>query len=64
MIQTLGIIAGVCKEIGLADRIDRHVDSSNRKVSVGDAVVTMVLNAMGPAGRPLYDCDPWFLPKK
>ena len=37
MIQHLGIIAGVCKEIDLADRIDRHVDSSNRKVSVGDA---------------------------
>ena len=54
MIQHLGIIAGVCKEIGLADRIDRHVDSSNRKVSVGDAVVAMVLNAMGFTGRPLY----------
>jgi transposase len=54
LIQHLGIIAGVCKEIGLADRIDQHIDSSQRNVSVGEAVVAMVLNAMGFTGRPLY----------
>jgi len=54
LIQHLGIIAGVCKEIGLAELIDRHVENGNRKVTVSEAVVAMVLNAMGFTGRPLY----------
>lgn len=54
LIQHLGILAGVCKEIRLAELIDRHVDNGQRKVTVGEAVVAMVLNAMGFTGRPLY----------
>lgn len=54
LIQHLGILAGVCKEIRLAELIDRHVDNGGRKVTVGEAVVAMVLNAMGFTGRPLY----------
>ena len=54
LIQHLGIIAGVCKEIRLAELIDRQVDNGERKVTVGEAVVAMVLNAMGFTGRPLY----------
>lgn len=54
LIQHLGIIAGVCKEIRLAELIDRHVDNGGRKVTVGEAAVAMVLNAMGFTGRPLY----------
>jgi len=54
LIQHLGIIAGVCKEIRLAELIDQYVEKGNRKVTVGEAVVAMVLNAMGFTGRPLY----------
>ena len=54
LIQHLGILAGVCKEIRLAELIDQYVDNGGRKVTVGEAVVAMVLNAMGFTGRPLY----------
>ena len=54
LIQHLGIIAGVCKEIRLAELIDSQVSNGDRKVTVGEAVVAMVLNAMGFTGRPLY----------
>ena len=51
----LGIVATVCKEIGLADEIDRIVGVDPRqKVTCGEAVVAMVLNALGFVDRPLY----------
>lgn len=51
----LGIVATVCREIGLADEIDRIVGVDPRqKVTCGEAVVAMVLNALGFVGRPLY----------
>ena len=51
----LGIVATVCKEIGLADEIDRIVGVDPRqKVTCGEAVVAMVLNAPGFVDRPLY----------
>jgi len=51
----LGIVATVCKEIGLADEINRIVGVDPRqKVTCGEAVVAMVLNALGFVDRPLY----------
>ena len=51
----LGIVATVCKEIGLADEIDRIVGVDPRqKVTCGEAVVAMVLNALGFVDRPLF----------
>jgi len=51
----LGIVATVCREIGLADEIDRIVGVDPRqKVTCGEAVVAMVLNALGFVDRPLY----------
>jgi transposase len=51
----LGIVATVCREIGLADEIDRIVGVDPRqKVTCGGAVVAMVLNALGFVDRPLY----------
>ena len=48
-------IATVCKEIGLADEINRIVGVDPRqKVTCGEAVVAMVLNALGFVDRPLY----------
>jgi transposase len=60
----LGIVAMVCKEIGLADQIDQIVGVDPRqKVTCGEAVVAMVLNALGFVDRPLY-LFPDFMAKK
>lgn len=49
-----GIVAGICQQIDLIGQIDAQVGSMDRKVSVGQAVQAMVLNALGFVGRPLY----------
>ena len=54
LIQHLGIISGICNESRLADLIDRNIDQKRRKVSVGQAVQAMILNALGFTGRALY----------
>ena len=51
----LGIVAQVCREIDLAGEIARIVGVDPRqKVTCGEAVVAMVLNALGFVDRPLY----------
>jgi transposase len=50
----LGIVAGICHEIGLVDVINERVGASERQVSCGHAVLAMVLNALGFSGRALY----------
>ena len=53
-IDHLGIVAGICQEIGLIDEIDRQVGASEQKVSCGQATQAMVLNALGFSSRALY----------
>ena len=50
----LGIVAGICKQINLIEIIDGAVLPGGRKVSCGQAVQAMVLNALGLTGRALY----------
>jgi len=51
----LGIVSGVCKEIKIAEEIDRIIGVDLRqKVTCGQAVVAMILNALGFVDRPLY----------
>jgi transposase len=50
----LGIVAGICHEIGLIEAIDQAVGPSERKVSCGAAVQAMVLNGLGFTSRALY----------
>ena len=50
----LGIVAGISQEIGLIERIDKQVGVVERKVSCGQAVQAMVLNALGFSSRALY----------
>lgn len=50
----LGIVAGICHEIGLIEQINQAVGVSERKVSCGAAVQAMVLNALGFSSRALY----------
>ncbi len=59
----LGIMAGICREIGLAEQIDRIVGPTERQVSVGEAVQAMVLNALGFTARPLYLTPEFFAHK-
>jgi transposase len=54
LIQHLGIVSGVCEELGLVRLIDVHIQKQKRKVSVGTAVKAMILNALGFTGRALY----------
>jgi transposase len=53
-IDHLGIVSGVCREIGLIEQIDAQVKASGRKVSCGQATQALVLNALGFVGRALY----------
>jgi transposase len=53
-IDHLGIVAGICQEIGLIEEIDRQVGPSEQKVSVGQGTQAMVLNALGFSSRALY----------
>jgi Domain of unknown function (DUF4277) len=42
----LGVVVGVCEEIGLAAYLDRLAGETNRQVSVGTATVAMILNGL------------------
>ena len=50
----LGIVAGICDEIGLVEVIDAQIGETGRKVSVGQGVKAMILNGLGFVSRPLY----------
>jgi len=59
----LGIVAGICHEIELAEQIDQRVSKTKGKVSVGQAVQAMIINALGFVGRPLYLTPEFFANK-
>jgi len=44
----------MCDRLDLIDTIDAFIGPTKRKVSVGEAVQAMVLNALGFVSRPLY----------
>jgi transposase len=50
----LGIVAGVCQQIGLAEWLDEQARGSRQRVSVGTATLAMVLNGLGFTNRRLY----------
>jgi transposase len=50
----LGIVAGVCREIGLAEWRDAQDSQCHARVSVGTATVAMILNGLGLSYRRLY----------
>ncbi len=50
----LGIVAGVCQEIGLVEYFDRLDEREHARVSLGQAVLAMVLNGLGFSNRRLY----------
>jgi transposase len=56
----LGIVAGVCKEAGIAEWLDKLAGENRRSVSVGTAVVAMILNGLGFSNRQLYLMPQYF----
>jgi hypothetical protein len=54
----LGIVAGLCREIGIADYLDARDTHTHERISVGTATVAMVLNGLGFANRRLYLVSP------
>jgi transposase len=59
----LGIVAGVCQEIGLAAWLDAQAPGNRQQVSVGTATVAMVLNGLGFSNRQLYLVPQFFANK-
>src|SRR5258707_14295087 len=50
----LGLVAEVCREIGVADWLDEQEPENRQQVSVGTATVALVLNGLGFSNRRLY----------
>jgi hypothetical protein len=60
----LGIVAGVCQEIGLARWLDAQApERRQQQVSVGTATVAMVLNGLGESLRQVYLVPQFFANK-
>jgi len=59
----LGIVAGVCQEIGLAAWLDAQDPTNRQQVSVGTATVAMILNGLGFSNRQLYLVPQFFANK-
>jgi transposase len=59
----LGIVAGVCREIGLADYLDGQDAHHHERVGVGTATVAMILNGLGFSNRRLYLVAQFFATK-
>ena len=56
----LGVVAGVCREIGLVEYFDRLDEREHARVSLGQAVLAMVLNGLGFSNRRLYLVSQFF----
>jgi transposase len=59
----LGMVAGICREIGLAEYLDGLAGPSQQQVSIGTATVAMVLNGLGFSNRRLYLVSQFFATK-
>lgn len=61
----LGIVAGTCRELRIAERIDDLIANKDprRVVSCGQAVVAMIINGLGFVGRTLYMTPEFFANK-
>jgi transposase len=57
-----GLVASMCKELGIAQRIDEKLSDHDKRqvVSPGQAVVAMILNGLGFTNRRLYLTQQFF----
>jgi transposase len=51
-----GLVAAVCKDLGVAEKINKRMGKTNEKrvVSTGKSVIAMILNGLGFTNRRLY----------
>src|SRR5260221_8017787 len=59
----LGIVAGICREIGLVEYLDGLAGPRQQQVSIGTATVAMILNGLGFSNRRLYLVSQFFATK-
>ena len=64
-IDHLGLVAGMCKEIGIAKMIDQAhpKQSKDKKITYGQLVEAMILNGLGFVGRTLHMYPEYFKDK-
>ena len=61
MLEHHGLVAGFCKEIGLAQIIDQALGGAdNRTISFGQLFVAMMINGLGFTGRTLHMYSEYF----
>ncbi|MBF0240775.1 MAG: IS1634 family transposase [SAR324 cluster bacterium] len=59
----LGLVAQMCRELEIAETINRSIPSGDKKVSNGDAVVAMIINGLGFTSQPMYLSPSFFSDK-
>jgi transposase len=59
----LGIVAGMCDEIGLVEYFDQQDRQWHARVSLGQAIKAMILNGLGFSNRRLYLTPQFFANK-
>ena len=59
----LGVVAEVCRDIGVAAWLDEQEPTHRQQISVGTATVAMVLNGLGFSNRQLYLVPQFFADK-
>jgi transposase len=59
----LGVVAGVCQELGLVKWLDQQAGERRNVVSIGTATMAMVLNGLGFSNRQLYLVPQFFANK-
>ena len=59
----LGLVAGMCKELKIAETIDQVLPSIGKQVSHGTAVCAMILNGLGFVNQRLYLVPEFFVNK-
>jgi transposase len=59
----LGLVAGMCKELKIAETIDQALPSSGKQISHGTAVCAMILNGLGFVNQRLYLVPKFFCNK-
>ena len=64
-IDHLGLVSGMCKEIGIAKIIDKAhpKQSKDKKITYGQLVEAMILNGLGFVGRTLHMYPEYFADK-
>jgi transposase len=64
-IDHLGLVAGICKSIGLVEQIDNLLPKTRGdvKLSSGEAILAMILNGLGFKERRMYHVSKFFSDK-